>query len=127
MNPPTAPVQATVNADLRSRRSTRLQGPWLAFLRLTWIILSVLALILFFVSLPVYFASQQKLYAVGYAVFILALGIFVALVWFIVAVLIFWRKSNDWLALLVSLMLVLQGANTTINPLNNSTSQHQHQ
>src|SRR5438034_7611537 len=117
MNPPTAPVQATVNADLRSRRSTRLQGPWLAFLRLTWIILSVLALILFFVSLPVYFASQQKLYAVGYAVFILALGIFVALVWFIVAVMIFWRKSNDWLALLVSLMLVLQGANTTVNSL----------
>jgi len=65
----------------------------------------------------VYFASQQKSYAVGYAVFILALGIFVALVWFIVAVMIFWRKSNDWLALLVSLMLVLQGANTTVNSL----------
>src|SRR2546428_5150916 len=116
MNLPTAPVQVTVNADLRSR-STRLQGPWLAFLRLAWAVLSVLALILFFVSLPVYFASQQKLYAVGYAVFILALGIFVALVWFIVAVMIFWRKSNDWLALLVSLMLVLQGANTTVNSL----------
>src|SRR2546430_5791445 len=117
MNLSPAPEQVTVNADLRSRRSTRLQGPWLAFIRLTWIILSVLALILFFVSLPVYFASQKKLYAVGYAVFILALGIFVALVWFIVAVMIFWRKSNDWLASHVSLMLVLQGANTTVNSL----------
>jgi hypothetical protein len=65
------------------------------------------------VSLPVYFASQQQLYGAGYAVFLLALGIFVSLVWLIVAFLIFWRKSNDWLALLVSLMLVLQGANTT--------------
>lgn len=111
------PEQLSVNTDLKSTRGSRLQGRWLAFLRLTWIILSVLALILFFVSLPVYFASQQKLYAVGYAVFILALGIFVALVWFIVAVMIFWRKSNDWLALLVSLMLVLQGANTTVNSL----------
>jgi len=117
MKLPSAPMQSAVNADLKSTRGTRLQGRWLAFLRLTWIILSVLALILFFVSLPVYFASQQKLYAVGYAVFILALGIFVSLVWFIVAVMIFWRKSNDWLALLVSLMLVLQGANTTVNSL----------
>jgi hypothetical protein len=117
MKLPSAPMQAAVNADLKSIRGTRLQGPWLALLRLTWIILSVLALILFFVSLPVYFVSQQKLYAVGYAVFVLALGIFVALVWFTVAVMIFWRKSNDWLALLVSLMLVLQGANTTVNSL----------
>jgi len=117
MNLPSTPEQVSVNTDLKNTRGTRLQGPWLAFLRLAWAVLSVLALILFFVSLPVYFASQQKLYAVGYAVFILALGIFVALVWFIVAVMIFWRKSNDWLALLVSLMLVLQGANTTVNSL----------
>jgi hypothetical protein len=117
MNLPSTPEQVSMNTDLKSTRGTRLQGRWLAFLRLTWIILSVLALILFFMSLPVYFASQQKLYTVGYAVFILALGIFVALVWFIVAVMIFWRKSNDWLALLVSLMLVLLGANTTVNSL----------
>jgi hypothetical protein len=117
MKLPSAPVQAAVNADLKSKRSTRLQGPWLALIRLVWIILSAFALLLFFVSLPVFFASLQKSYTLGYAVFLLALGIFVALVWFIVAVLIFWRKSNDWLALLVSLMLVLQGANTTVNSL----------
>src|SRR5215471_19213400 len=121
MNLPTAPAQATVNADLRSR-STRLQGPWLAFLRLAWIILSILALLLFIVSLPVYFSSQLKSYTVGYAVFLLALRIFVALVWIIVALLIFWRKSNDWLALLVSFMLVLQGVNTTIYLLANIPS-----
>jgi hypothetical protein len=117
MNLPTEPVQATVNADLRNRRNTRLHGPLLVLLRSTWIILSLLALVLFIVSLPVYFAIQQQSYAVGYAVFHLALGIFVALVWFIVALLIFWRKSNDWLALLVSLMLVFQGANATTKSL----------
>jgi hypothetical protein len=121
MNPPTIPAQATVNADLRSS-STRLQGRWLALLRLTWIILSIFTLLLFIVSLPVYFSSQLKLYTGGYAVFLLSLGIFVALVWFTVALLIFWRKSNDWLALLVSLMLVLQGVNTTIKALVNNPS-----
>jgi hypothetical protein len=122
MNLPTAPVQETFNADLRSRRSTHLQGPWLAFLRLSWIILSIFALFLLIESLPAYFSNQLKSYTVGYAVFLLALGIFVALVWFIVALLIFWRKSNDWLALLVSFMLVLQGVNTTIKPFDNISS-----
>src|SRR5712691_12717694 len=122
MNLPSTPEQVSVNTDLKNTRGTRLQGPWLAFLRLAWAVLSVLALLLFFASLPVYFASQQKSYALGYAVFLLALGIFVVLVWFIVALLIFWRKSDDWMALLVSFMLVLQGAGTTIYPLDATPS-----
>jgi hypothetical protein len=66
-------------------------------------------------NIPLNFASQQKSYTVGYAIFLLAMGIFVALVWFLVALLIFWRKSNDWMALLVSFMLVLQGASSTLS------------
>jgi hypothetical protein len=111
------PEQVSVNTDLKSSTGTRLRGTWLAILRLAWVILSTMALILFIATLPVYFASQQKSYAVGYAVLLFVLGISVALVWFIVAALIFWRKSNDWMALLISLMLVLQGATTTISPL----------
>jgi hypothetical protein len=117
MNPPSASAQAAVDADSSHPTGTRLQGYWLALVRLGWVVLSVLALILFIASLPVYFTRQQELYTAGYAVFLLALGIFVALVWFIVALLIFWRKSTDWMALLVSLMLMLQGAGTTIYPL----------
>jgi hypothetical protein len=117
MNLPPAPAQVAEDAALHRATNTRLRGRWLVLLRLAWMVLSVLALILFIASLPVYFASQQKSYAVGYAVFLLALGIFVALVWYIVALLIFWRKSEDWMALLVSFMLVLQGAGTTIYPL----------
>ncbi len=61
MNLPSTPEQVSVNTDLKSTRGTRLQGRWLAFLRLTWIILSVLALILFFVSLPDLLAQVQRL------------------------------------------------------------------
>ncbi len=117
MNLPPAPAQAAEDVALHRATNTRLRGRWLALLRLAWVVLSVLALLLFIASLPVYFASKQKSYTVGYAVFLLALGIFVALVWYIVALLIFWRKSDDWMALLVSFMLVLQGAGTTIYPL----------
>ncbi len=116
------PNQATRRSDRSGAPDTRIRGRRLALVRLTWIILSFLALVLFMVSLPVYFARQQQSYAVGYAVFLLALAIFVALVWFTVALLIFWRKSNDWLALLVSLMLVLQGANTITSSLETRSS-----
>jgi signal transduction histidine kinase len=117
MNLPHASTQAAVNADLHRAANTSLHGPRLALLRLAWVVLSVLAFMIFIASLPVYFSSQLKSYTVGYAVFLLTLGIFVALVWFIVAVLIFGRKSNDWLALLVSLLLLLEGINPTIYPL----------
>src|SRR5690242_19594252 len=86
--------QATRRSDRSGAPDTRLRGRRLALLRLTWIMLSFLALALFIVSLAPYFARQQQSYAVVYAVFLFALAIFVALVWFIVALLIFWRKSN---------------------------------
>jgi signal transduction histidine kinase len=117
MYPEYAPAETAIKHEGLDESHTRLQGPWLVLVRLVWVVLSLLAWSIFIASLPVYFASQQKSYTVGYAVFLLVLGIFVSLVWFIVAVMIFWRKSNDWLALLVSLMLVLQGVNTTVNAL----------
>jgi hypothetical protein len=47
-------------------------------------------------------------YAAGYLIFA---GV-TTVVWWAAAGIIFWRKSDDWLALLVALMLVLQGATT---------------
>jgi hypothetical protein len=107
MNLPPASAQAALNADSSHLTGTRLQGYRLALVRLAWVGLSVLALIIFVASLPVYFARQQESYPAGYAVFLLVLSILVALVWFLVALLIYWRKSTDWMALLVSFMLVL--------------------
>ncbi len=116
------PAQAVVNSDSHSPTDTRLQGPWLALLRLGWVMLSMLAVMIFIASVPVSFASQWASYTPGYAVFLLALTLFVALIWFIVALLIFWRKSDDWMALLVSFMLVVQGAASTIYPLDSTSS-----
>src|SRR6266700_3400749 len=117
MNLPSRSTQADMNAALPRAPNTRLQGPWLPLLRLTWVLLSLLTFSVFVASLPVYFVGQQTSYPVGYASFLLALGVVIALIWFIVAVLIFWRKSNDWMALLVAFLLVTQGANSTISPL----------
>ena len=38
-----------------------------------------------------------------------------ALVWFTVGGVLFWRKPDDWMALLVSLMMVLLGTSATLN------------
>jgi hypothetical protein len=57
MNPPTVSVQENVNSDPKSKRITRLQGPWLVLFRLAWAVLSIIALFLFIISLPVFFAS----------------------------------------------------------------------
>jgi hypothetical protein len=54
-----------------------------------------------------------KAYALGYLLFTTAM----TLVWWLVAAVIFWRKGNDWLALLVALTLVLQGANSVMELL----------
>src|SRR6266700_489245 len=101
MNLPSRSTQADMSAALPRVPNTRLQGPWLPLLRLAWVLLSLLTFSVFIASLPVYFAGQQTSYPVGYAIFLLALGVVIALIWFIVALLIFWRKSNDWMVLLV--------------------------
>ena len=50
----------------------------------------------------------------GYAVSILALAIASASVSFGVAALIFWRRSDDWMAMFVSLFLVIIGVNFSV-------------
>src|SRR5437879_11695640 len=48
----------------------------------------------------------------GYATVTLAVDLVIALIWLAVAAVIVWRKSDDWMVLLVALMLVLVGAAT---------------
>jgi hypothetical protein len=50
----------------------------------------------------------------GYAVSILALAIASALVFFGVACVLFWRRSDDWMAMFVSLFLVIIGVNFSV-------------
>ncbi len=52
----------------------------------------------------------------------LALTFVSALIWFIAGGLLFWRKSNDWFALIVALALVLVGTSMTLNTVVGSNS-----
>ena len=117
---------------------TRLHGRWLLLARVTWFIVVGLTVALFVLSIPLQIAESQILWTnseinqcfnlgqltpqllqelqqMG-----LALGFYVVfisrrsklafpLVFLAVGALIFWRKSDDGMALLVSLMLVVFG------------------
>lgn len=113
---------------------TRLRGRWLFLARATWVVLAGFALIFCVVSLPGYLthlqtlctgtvcadkqlapAAAQALQKVGisirvYAIFFFVLTLFPVAVWLTVGGVIAWRKSNDWMALLMALALVLQGS-----------------
>ena len=103
--------------------------------RVVWVALGVFTLSIFIFSLPAYFAQLQTVcvdvgcvytygqltpgtaqalqnlgFSIGgYAASILALAIASALVSFGVASVLFWRRSDDWMAMLVSLLLVTFG------------------
>jgi hypothetical protein len=110
--------------------------------RSAWLILSGLALAVFVGDVPIYLrslqaicaaaecadsrqltpASAQVLHQLGlsvhaYAVLAITLDIVVACIWFAVALLIFWRKSEDRMAWLMALLLVFLGTNTLTSPV----------
>ena len=119
-----------VNTDTRSEHSTQLSGHWLVLARAVCGALFGLSLTIFDADLPSYFAqlhlvcgssacalwqltptSVLELQQVGltigsYAVFSVALSIISVFVWSAVGAIIAWRKSNDWIALLVSMLLL---------------------
>jgi hypothetical protein len=110
---------------------TILHGRKLFLARSAWILLVIFTLGVCVASLPVYFAlfhtlcsvatqcasnqlSEQTIRGVearglslnSYAAIAVSIKAVTVLVWVAVALVIFWRKSNHWLALLVALMLV---------------------
>jgi hypothetical protein len=112
---------------------TRLYGHWLLIARGAWVSLVILTLAIFVVLLPSYIAqlqmvcsgptcalfqptseAAQALHQLGlslssYATFTLVLTLITALVCFLLSGVIFWRKSDDWMALLVALTEVVSG------------------
>jgi hypothetical protein len=125
-------TQKSGSSSQSSVTDTRLYGRWLVAARISWLTIVVLALILFVISIPSYFAylhglnSQpvndagvqlslkdlQTLQAVGlsidfYAWYNVILNILFVLSFVLVGLLIFWRKSDDRVALLASFTLVM--------------------
>jgi len=120
---------------------TRLHGSWLVFARVVWLALVAFVLGLFIASLPGYVgylytvssklppsswqlspASAQALQHIGislgvYAPFALAFSIAIVMVWVVVGFVIFWRRSDDWMALFASFALIAWGTKTITVPL----------
>src|SRR5260221_5758379 len=114
-------------AVVSSTANTRLSGSRLILARVTWVAVVTLIVALFLVMLPAYYTflhtvcpgatcgptqptpdSAQGIQKLGlslgaYATFTLALTIASELLCIVVSAVIFWRKSDDWMALLVAL------------------------
>src|SRR6266699_4682698 len=130
-------------AVVASTTNTRLTGPRLIIARTVWLALVVPTLGLFVISLPVYYQQLQtacfigtacgKLYGAlpikglqtlsttgfsvsGYAALFTIFFAIIAAIWCAVGFIIFWRRSDDWLALLAAFFLVM--SSTTPSPGN---------
>jgi hypothetical protein len=126
------------------RSATTLRGRWLLLARVAWVAVAITALVIVLFSVPSSFehyrgvctaaaevcserAVEQPtpegvraLPDVGlsmrsYAILNVIIDKVFQLVWFAVGAIIFWRRSDDWMALLVSLFLVAFGT-VTVDP-----------
>ena len=130
MSSSSASTRGAPSLKRQSEVGTRLHGGWLILARIVWIVMVVLSLTISIIDIPLQFArlhivcvgsdcAQQLTVSIvrdlhklnlsvdffAASVIILEFGFY--FVWVAVAFVIFWRKSNDWMALLVALFLVL--------------------
>jgi len=130
------PLESGRGSAVSGNTNTRLSGSWLVIARIVWLVLVVPSLGLFVVSLPVYYKQLQtacvdavtcnifgaltakglqELPAIGfsvsgYATFVMIFFVIIVAIWSGIGFLIFWRRSDDWQALLVALFLVIFNA-----------------
>jgi serine/threonine-protein kinase len=105
-----------------SRTQHQLQGRWLAVARLVWGVLAVLALALFAAALPGRierlltaddatrtYLAQMGMTINAYTAIYAGREIVFVLSFVLIGVLIFWRRSNNWVAILTSATLITFG------------------
>src|SRR6266702_7540490 len=126
-------IEKTLSPSQHAEAGTRLFGSWLILAQVVWIAAVTLIVAPFLAMLPAYYtllqtvctgttcaiwqptpgsalAIQKLGLSVGtYATFTLALTLASALVCFTVGAVIFWRRSDDWMALLGALAVVALG------------------
>jgi len=116
-----------------STAHTRLAGCWLVTARVAWLALVIPSLGLFIVGLPAYYAQIQRacvdpttcniafaltakglrafaalgVSASSYAAFLTVFWVIIVAVWSVIGFLIFWRRSDDGMALLAAFFLVV--------------------
>jgi hypothetical protein len=130
MNAPQELEGKIIHSTTPSAADTQLRGSKLMLARIAWAMLMVLALMLLIASIPLTYAQYltvctqsfcpnqlatpemvQALHTAGlsiqfYAIYNVILEIVVVLIYLGIAAILVWRKSDDWMALLVSLGLV---------------------
>src|SRR5712692_2104682 len=130
MNLQQSPTRTVEHPGAPNESEMRLHGRLLFLARVGWGTAVALILGLFMASLPTYLAHLQGVCADktcaylqlslnnahllqalgisvgGYAALTLTFTLLVALVWVVTGGVVAWRKSDDWIALLVALLLV---------------------
>jgi hypothetical protein len=118
-------------SSLYAPKSATLSRPQLFSVRVGWLVVFVLTLGLFSASVPAHYdwlvsfadpeldptAVRAGLAANGisidfYATYLLSVDVAQAMVWCAVGVVIFWRRSDDWMAVFTSLCLIIFGTFT---------------
>ena len=147
MNQSDTESKSAGGAVVSSAATTRLSGSWLIMARAVWVVLVVPSLGLFVVSLPAYYQqllracdnpvtcsyiagtlTTQGLRALassgfsvsGYAALLTIFNALVAAIWCVVGFFLFWRRSDDWLALLAAFLLVMSGITAPAGSLINA-------
>src|SRR5262249_9294424 len=140
MRLPYATPKHTVRSEQDVAPETRLRGRGLLIARGAWLAMVLLALTVFAATLPVEFARLQQvcfsgdcehphltpeslaeLQAIGFttnafALYFITATIIFASIWFVAGALIFWHKSDDPMALFVSLFVVTFGLSFATDP-----------
>ncbi len=115
---------------------TRLRGPWLVTARVGWGTITVIDLLVFVLGIPAYYAQLHDICTTGplsrcyigsitpgnalalthlgisldvYIAYMLSITLLASLVFLTVGAIIFWRKSQEVMGLLVSLLLITFG------------------
>ena len=136
-----SPEQPSVTPALPLHASTRLHGRYLLLARMTWVAVAVLTVVFIAVSIPAEFARLQTVCTAGacqpaaltpanvrelgtmglsigiFAGYLIAAELIFAATSFAVGVLVFWRKSDDRIALFVALALVTFGSLAFVDKL----------
>jgi hypothetical protein len=133
MNQTKASTELIDRAGAPPVTDTRLSGRWLILARITWFVVVLPTLVLFVMSMPLYFAhlqtpclttscsfgqlspvtiqalSARGLFLNVYTLFIIILTAILALVGLTSAALLLWKKSDNWMALLIAFWLAMLG------------------
>ncbi len=124
------------HAPRRRASGTRLRGPWLVVARVGWGAITLINLLIFVLGIPAYFALLHRICASAnfiacyrgsitpgnalalthlgisrevYIAYMLTITLLASLVFLTVGAIIFWRKSQELIGLLVSLLLITFG------------------